>query len=67
VASTLSFPKTRSWQRARPKRLQTALNTKSSSPELLLEGPDPDARMLDGGGGYRAPDADARMLGGGGS
>jgi len=46
--------------------LQTALDAKPSSPELLLEDPDADARMLDGGGGYGAPEADARMLGGGG-
>ena len=43
-------------------RLRTALDAKPSSPELLLEDPDADARML----GYGAPEADARMLGGGG-
>ena len=47
-------------------RLQTALNAKPSSPELLLEDPDADAHMLDGSGGYGAPNADARTLGGGG-
>jgi len=47
-------------------RLQTALDAKPSSPELLLENPDADVRMLDGVGGYGAPEADARMLGGGG-
>ena len=47
-------------------RLQTALNAKPSSPELLLEDPDADAPILDGGGGYGAPNADARTLGGGG-
>jgi len=45
-------------------RLQTALDAKSSSPKLLLEGLDADARMLNSGGGYGAPDADARMIGG---
>jgi len=44
-------------------RLQIALDAKSSSPKLLLEGLDADARMLNSGGGYGAPDADARMLG----
>jgi len=44
-------------------RLQTALDAKSSSPKLLLEGLDADAHMLNSGGGYGAPDADARMLG----
>jgi len=48
-------------------RLHTALNAKPSNPELLLEDPDADAHMLDGGGGYDAPNADARTLGGGGS
>ena len=53
--------------KAKINRLQTALDTKPSSPELLLEDTDADARMLDGGGGYGAPEADARMLGSGGS
>jgi len=47
-------------------RLRTALDAKPSSPELLLEDPDADARMLDGGSGYGAPEADARMLSSGG-
>ena len=47
-------------------RLRTALDAKPSSSELLLEDPDANARMLDGGGGYGAPEADVRMLGGGG-
>jgi len=40
-------------------RLQTALNAKPSSPKLLLEDPDADARMLDGSGHYGAPEADS--------
>jgi len=46
-------------------RLQTVLNAKPSNPKLLLEDPDADARMLNGGGNDGAPEADARMLGSG--